>query len=204
VAPPRRSILRRASAIPGAIALAIWLAPSVLGHGGAPRVVVTPEPIQPGGVIEVSGEDLGADLDIRVVLQGSDANVEIAAGVSDGEGHLTAFLQVPADMAVGMYALNLVTPTGDIVARTPIQLAGTPIVDGGAPNQLEREAVPLASAARDPAGVAGPAKSGASVPVTRPTEIGDVLVLLAAIALPVAAGLALVSRRRRAAAVGGR
>jgi hypothetical protein len=107
-------------------------------------------------------------------------------------------------MAVGMYALNLVTPTGDTVARTPVQLAGTPIVDGGAPNQLEREAVPVASVAGEPAGAPGPATGPASVQVARPTESGDVLVLVASIVLPLAAGVALFGRRRRDSAFRGR
>lgn len=43
---------------------------AVLAHDGRPRLVVEPARVNPGGVVVVRGEDLGADHEMRIALVG--------------------------------------------------------------------------------------------------------------------------------------
>jgi hypothetical protein len=126
-AQPRRSVLPVSLALLAALLLS-GVAMPTLAHGGAPRLIVSPDPIQPGAVVEVRGEDLGADVEVRIQLQGAAGEAEIGTALPDGQGHLTVFVPIPADAPVGMYAINARSDAGGMVARSPLQVAGSPIV----------------------------------------------------------------------------
>ncbi len=110
--------------------LFLALVPTVTAHGGAARLIVTPDPVNPGGTIEVRGEDLSADAAIKLVLVGSDGRTDIAMVDTDGQGHAVAFVRLPAELPTGIYAIHAVDPTGAAI-KAPLEVAGPPITDGG-------------------------------------------------------------------------
>jgi hypothetical protein len=195
--PPDGPIAAPLFAAPLGLALAILLVGPVLGHGpGGPWLTLEPYQVNPGGTIEVRGDNLGADEEVTITLVVAGRPTDLGVATTDGEGHLSAFVTIPADVPAADYGLIGRSVSGSI-ARGTFTVAGPPIVDqGGGGDPYERGPIlspPPITAPEPAAGAAGTM----AVPVTRPTEIGDVLVLVAAIALPLAAGLALLSRRRR-------
>ena len=94
--------------------------------------------MNPGGVVVVRGEDLGADNELTVALVGTAGRAPLTAVTSDGEGHFTVAVQIPADAPVGVYALEAVTDAGAGL-NAVLFVEGAPILpgDGGPPGRDE-------------------------------------------------------------------
>ena len=109
------------------------VAPAVAsGHEGSARLILEPDRVNPGGVVVVRGEDLGADNEMSVALVGSAGRAPLTSVTSDGEGHFSVAVQIPADAPVGVYALEAVTDAGaGLNAVLFIEGAPIPAGDGG-------------------------------------------------------------------------
>jgi hypothetical protein len=121
---------RRLRALAAGAILVLAVGTTVAAHGGAARIVVMPDPVNPGGVIEITGDDLSADDAIRLVLVTADGHVEMTTVTADGLGHVKGFVQLPADLPTGIYAIHAVDSTGAAI-KAPLEVAGPPITDGG-------------------------------------------------------------------------
>ena len=117
-------------AMAGLAILALASAPMAFAHGGGPRLLLEPDRSNPGGVVTVRGEDLGSDELITFSVVGIKGAIPIGDMIADGEGHLTVALQVPVDMAVGVYALEATQASGARVANAPLFVEGAPILPG--------------------------------------------------------------------------
>jgi hypothetical protein len=193
------SATSRRSLSAAAATLFVWLiaAGPVAAHDGLPGLLAAPDPVNPGGTVEIRGDNLGSDESVAIALVLDGGEVALASGVTDGEGHLLVYAVIPADVPVATYVLRAQAVSGYAATGT-IELAGVPLVQQPDTDRYERG--PIMTPA--PVTAPGPASGPTSVPVTRPTALGDMLVLVGAIALPLAAGLALLSRRRRTIARG--
>jgi hypothetical protein len=190
----------------GAVAavLLLLLAPATLGHEGGPRLILEPPDVNPGGVVVVRGEDLPLDETMQVALVGGTGRADIGSVTSDGEGHFTLAVTVPADVPVGEYAVEAVGASGAPI-RGVLRLVGSPIleVDGAPPGQDEGLPAlrPMASGATVAAPVS-PAAPVASPPAPTTTATGltpmseQDLVPIAALGLAVAGLVLLVWRNR--------
>jgi hypothetical protein len=206
-----RSRTTLAAAVLAAAALFLLGASTVGGHEGGPRLILEPSQLNPGGVVLIRGEDLGLDEPMQVSLVGDAGQAGLAAVVTDGQGHFTVAVTLPADVPVGTYAVQAVTASGSTV-KSLVKLAGAPIIEqGGAPPGQDEgfPALPAASGAQvaaSAAPVAAPAvpiaSSGAALrPLADPTGSGSDIDLVPFVALAGAiAGLGLlVARTRRSA-----
>ena len=187
------------AAIPATVALVLVLAAAeaVVAHGGSPGLVAEPNPVNPGGTIEIRGDNLGSDEVVSIVIIAGGQPIELVSATTDGEGHLTVFATVPADLPVARYSIQAQSVSG-YAAGGSVELAGKPIVDqqgGGDP--YERGPIASVPAVQQPA---GPATVRTAVPGAQPTAAADVIVLIAALALPLALVLGIVGWRRRALA----
>ena len=184
-----------------AVLLALAVPGIVLAHGpDGPTLAVEPGQVNPGGTIEIRGDNLGADEDVTVSLVGDGGTTDLGAGTTDGEGHLVVFVAIPADIPPAPYRLMGRTASGSI-ARGTFTVAGPAIVDAESGNQQERGPigpVPTPASVASPLANGGGAQPSAPVPGTAPTTESDVRLLLAA--LVVAALLVAVPVARRARA----
>ena len=99
-------------------------------HGGAPALILQPDRVNPGGVLTVRGEDLGADEPINFRVVGTNLTIPVGDMTADPEGHLVVALQVPVDMPVGVYALEAYQASGARIANAVVFVEGPPILDG--------------------------------------------------------------------------
>lgn len=179
------------------------VAPGIaLGHGpGGPWLAVEPYQVNPGGTIEVRGDNLGADEDVTVSLVTGGEATELGVGAADGEGHLVVFLAIPADLPPAPYGLMGRTASGSI-ARGTLTVAGPPIGESGGGDQLERGpigALPSAGAAHATVNAAadGRAVAGAPAPDRPVSAATDALFLLGGLIVAIALVGVPVARRSR-------
>jgi hypothetical protein len=181
------------------VAAFILLTASVSGvaaHGGFPGLIAEPNPINPGGTIEIRGDNLGSDEAVSIVLIAGGEQIALVSTTTDGEGHLDMFATVPADLPAARYTLQAQSE-GGYVAGGSVELTGAPISDQGGGDPYERGPIASVPAVQAPPG--GQAVPG-SVPIAQPTAASDALILVAALVLPLAVVLGMVGWRRRALA----
>jgi hypothetical protein len=149
-----------------AVIAAAFAPGTTAAHGGAARLIVEPDRVDPGGVVTIRGDDLGAEAAFAVFLIGPPGRVDLAPVVTDGAGHFELVVRVPAEAPTGAYVIEAVDPTGWGLSM-PLTLEGTPIYgeDGAPPGQDEGlpAVVPSgASSAGAPGSEVRPASSAAA------------------------------------------
>jgi hypothetical protein len=72
-------------------------------HGGEPRLEISLERINPGGVIEVRGVEFDYDEPVVLTLMRSQIQISLMDVTADGEGVFTQIIVLPADLPVGEY-----------------------------------------------------------------------------------------------------
>jgi hypothetical protein len=195
---------KTAAALAAAVFVMLIAAPAS-AHEGGPRLILDPATVNPGGVVLVRGEDLPLDELMRLTLVGDVGAAELGSATTDGEGHFTLAVDLPADAPVGTYAIQATTPSGAVI-KSLVELAGPPVLEqGGAPPGQDEgfPAGPPASAppATVPAAPAASAGSGLR-PLSDPTGTAGEIDLVPFVALFGAVGALafLVWRTRRSSA----
>ena len=72
-------------------------------HGGEPRLEISVERVNPGGVMEVRGVDFDYDEPVALSLMRSQIQISSIEITADGEGVFTQIIVLPADLPVGEY-----------------------------------------------------------------------------------------------------
>lgn len=91
------------------LALVLWavlLPTAVFAHDGSARVVLNLYEIAPGQPLEVSGINLGTDLQVQVSLVGSETAVPLGSALCDGHGDFIQQFTLPADLPNGVYTIQ--------------------------------------------------------------------------------------------------
>ena len=182
------------------IAVALAALPgAAIAHEGSARLILDPDRINPGGVVTIRGEDLGADDEMRVALVGTTARADLATISTDGQGHFTLSIQVPADAPVGVYAVEAASAMGYNLTAV-LFVEGAPLIEGDGAPPGQDEGLP--AIAPPPSGQAAPVAGAAAT--FRPTVVSSTgagsdvdLVPLVALALAVGALGFLIWRTRR-------
>jgi hypothetical protein len=197
-----------AAALAAAVTLLLAVAPTA-AHEGGPRLILDPAEVNPGGVVLIRGEDLALDEAMQVSLVGDTGQADLGAVTTDGEGHFTIAVELPADAPVGTYAIQAVSASG-LTVKGLVRLQGSPIIDqdGAPPGQDEGFPAPNATgsgtSATAPIQAPAPAASAGSglTPLSDPSgTAGEIdLVPIAVLALAVGALGFLVWRTRRSTA----
>jgi len=100
-------------------------------HDGIARLILEPDRVNPGGVVVIRGEDLGADDVMQIALIGLSGRTELTTVTSDGQGHFTVAIAVSPDAPQGVYAIEA---TGQATLTVPLFVEGAPVSNGdGAP-----------------------------------------------------------------------
>jgi hypothetical protein len=116
--------------VPLAGGLALLLAPAVLGHGGSARLLLEPARSNPGGTVVVEGDDLSADDQITLAIEGNGQRIEVGRVASDGQGHLTQAFVVPDQLVSGTYQLEAIGSAGDVIAASLV-ISGAALPSNG-------------------------------------------------------------------------
>jgi hypothetical protein len=177
-------------------------ASAVGAHGGFPGLIAEPDPVNPGGTVEILGDNLGSDETVQIVLIANGQPIVLGSTTTDGQGHLTVFVTVPADLPAARYTIQAQSEGGYAGGGT-VELAGAPQVDQGGGDPYERgpiSVVPSANAPAQPVAGGGGAGAPTSVPGSQTTVASDAVILIAALAIPMAMVLGLIGWRRRALA----
>lgn len=74
-----------------------------LAHGGEPRLEVSVERINPGGLVDVRGVDFDSEQSVSLSLTSSETEIALAELTADEEGVFTQTVVLPADLPAGEY-----------------------------------------------------------------------------------------------------
>ncbi len=97
-----------------------------VAHEGGPRLILEPNPVNPGGVVLIRGEDLALDEALRVSLVGDVGQADLGPVTTDGQGHFTLAAAMPVDTPVGTYAIQALTESGFKVTSL-VRIDGVPV-----------------------------------------------------------------------------
>jgi hypothetical protein len=191
------SVASAGIAVVVAVLAVFGLRPALVdGHGGSPGLIAEPNPVNPGGTIEIRGDNLGSDEPVQLFLVDGGRSIVLGSGTTDGEGHLALFAILPADIAAGAYTVRAQSDGGYIAAGT-LELAGPPIVAGPEGNPLERGPIGGVPPAVAPSTKVAGSGSAPAVPSGQPTAFSDALILVVSLLIPVAVVMGMIGWRRR-------
>jgi hypothetical protein len=100
----------------------------VLAHGGEPRLEISVERINPGGVMEVRGVDFDYDEPVVLSLMRSEIQIPLIEVTADGEGLFTQNIALPADLPAGEYNFRAKSDHHTILSPT-ITVSGVAVQD---------------------------------------------------------------------------
>lgn len=118
--------------------LTLGFPPLVLAHGDEPRLEISLERINPGGVLEVRGVGFEPEESIILALLGSGVEISVAELTADMEGVFQHVVALPGDLAEGQYNFRAVTDDHQVLSAT-LFVQGAAIVneEGGQGQRAE-------------------------------------------------------------------
>jgi len=87
-------------------------------HGEEPRLEVSPERLNPGGVVDVRGAGFEPEELIALTLMGAEFELSLGEITADQEGIFLHIVALPADLAQGAYHFRAVTDDHEIFSPT--------------------------------------------------------------------------------------
>jgi hypothetical protein len=116
--------------------LLLWvlatLPTAVLAHDGTARVVLNQYEIAPGQPVEVSGINLGTDLEVQVMLLGEQTAVLLGNALCDGHGDFIQPFTLPTDLPDGVYTIQAMDTSmvglSVVLAKTQFKIDETAVV----------------------------------------------------------------------------
>jgi hypothetical protein len=189
--PPRLSVAQ-ALAVGSLLCLAtVAWAGTALAHGGTARVLVSPDRVSPGGVVDVNGEDLGSDSTVSLsIINSVGAELELIRVDADPEGHIRAALAIPVDLPAGNYRVAAVVD-GQSAASAALVVEGSPIGPGGEPGAKDEDDLLLIALPSDwQRSLSGPIVTARPLTETRPAGSASRSPAWAVVGLLVVSGVA--------------
>ena len=189
--------------IPFYISVFLFACGSVLpvyAHGGEPRLEVSPEQINPGGVLEVRGVEFDYDEPVSLSLMRAEIQIPLIDVIADAEGTFTQIVTLPADLPSGEYTFRAKSEHHEVMSPV-FTVWGTPHLDKGDngvrdQSDLELGPVPTFIPEGIPKKVPQAAATEPSVPKSNPTTL--IASLLVGASLLAFLGLRLFRKRQGA------
>lgn len=175
--------------------LTLALAEPVQAHAGEPRLEISPDRINPGGVVDVRGVDFEPEELIILALVGNGAEFPLGEIVANEEGIFLQIITLPVDLLEGDYRFRATTDDHEIMSPV-LTVFGMAAAEGGEPLRDEDDPLfapmPTFAPGVVPGGVSQPTAQAAP----RGASVSNLnLVLLVALVFLVAASLLLVKSR---------
>jgi hypothetical protein len=111
--------------------VALALAPAdVAAHEGVSGLEVNVTTANPGALVEVRGDDIGASQTIDLLLAGEAGMAALDRIAVDAEGHFTVIVQLPVDAPEGVYEIRAALDE-TVLASVPVGIRGEPMAPAG-------------------------------------------------------------------------
>lgn len=110
----------------------------VFAHGDEPRLEISLERVNPGGVIDVRGVDFEPEEAITLMLVNSGTAIPLGEMTADTDGIFLQIVEVPADLAEGTYNFLAITDDHNITSPDLI-VQGPPVIAEGEGGQGPRD-----------------------------------------------------------------
>ena len=176
---------------------AFFIVPAVSAHGGQPRLEISVERINPGGVVDVRGVDFEFEEQVTLALVGTEIEIPLGEITADTDGIFLQIVTLPIDLKEGAYHFQAITDDHEVLSPSFI-VQGSAISgeEGGGQGLRDEEDSLLA-----PMPTPGPAASPTPVPST-PVESMPVfnwkpITLVLGLLLLIGAAVALSFKSRR-------
>lgn len=121
---------------------ALWFARPVSAHGGEPRLEISVERVNPGGVVDLRGVEFDYEQSVTLYLERTGIVVQLGEVVTDLEGVFIYFAVLPVDLPEGVYNVRAET-THHSVLSPALTVQGPPILGEGGGQGQRDEADPL-------------------------------------------------------------
>lgn len=113
-------------------------------HGEEPRLEVSPERLNPGGVVDVRGAGFEPEERIALTLMGAGFELAVGEMNADQEGIFLQIVSLPEDLAQGAYYFRAVTDDHEIFSPA-MTVFGQAVLEGeGGQGQRDEEDLLLA------------------------------------------------------------
>jgi len=112
------------------ILLSLFIVPVASAHNTQPRVEISKESLNPGGIVDVRGVSFGMEESVTLTLIGSSAEIPFGEVISDAEGEFMHIAVLASDLAEGTYYFRATTSHHWVISP-PLTVWGTAVVEGG-------------------------------------------------------------------------
>jgi hypothetical protein len=100
----------------------------VLAHGGEPRLELSVDRVNPGGVVDVRGVDFEPEETLTLTLVEAQQTIQMGEAVTDAEGIFLQIVTLPVDLPEGTYTFVVLHDEHQIVSPT-LLVQGTPMIE---------------------------------------------------------------------------
>ena len=167
----------------------------VLAHGDEPRLEISSDRMNPGGVIEVRGVDFEFEEVVALALIGPELEIAVGEIAADTEGVFLHIATLPVDLKEGAYYFRAITDDHEILS--PVLLVQGPAImneEGGGQGQRDEDDGLLAPMPTFAPGVS-PTQPAQSASPTAPVSNGNQKIIT--ISILVVVGIFMVFGFRR-------
>ena len=177
------------------VTLCLSIATPVSAHGRTPRLEISAERINPGGVLDIRGVEFDYEESISLYLERPGIVVQLGQLTADLEGIFIHTIVLPSDLPPGAYSIRGVTEHHDVIS--PAFTVQGSAVSNEESGRNERDAL----LAPVPTYAPGVVPGGASQPVVQPPSQQASLptrnTLLLGLIISFVVGVLIAARSRR-------
>lgn len=163
--------------------LSLFVVPRASAHGRTPRLEISSERMNPGGVLDIRGVEFDYEELVTLYMERQGIVVSLGEVHADLEGIFVHTIVLPADLPAGEYTIRGVTEHHDVLS--PVFSVQGPAVPGQGGGQGERDEddgllapMPTYAPGVVPGGVIQPTRVSEHIPEQTPvSRIGPMLVL---------------------------
>lgn len=114
------------------ITVCLLLVSPVSAHGRTPRLEISAERMNPGGVLDIRGVEFDYEEAVTLYLERQGLVIELGQIVADLEGIFLHTIVLPPDLPVGTYTIRGVTEHHDVLSPVlTVQGSAVPLEGGG-------------------------------------------------------------------------
>ena len=121
-----------------AILVSFMFAQPAAAHGDDPRVEISPERLNPGGVLDLRGVDFEFEEVVTLSLVGGQVEVPLGEVLADTEGIFVLSITLPPNVVEGGYVVRATTDD-HVVESAPLTIWGTSDLGGSSDGPREEE-----------------------------------------------------------------
>jgi hypothetical protein len=119
--------------------LSLIIVPGASAHGRQPRLEISAERINPGGVLDVRGVEFDYEQSVSLYLERTGIVVQLGEVVTDLEGVFLHIVVLPADLPEGVYKVRAVTTHHDVLSPALTVQGPAILTEGGGQGERDED-----------------------------------------------------------------